>query len=137
MCIRDRYTTYTSKDRNKNVINLLLIHNEDKSKSHYVWIRRLSALLPSKTSHYSKYICCQCLTASYSTEERLNKHMDLCLKHESCRVELPHEEDYTDENGKLITANNIMKFKNYGNEFKHPFHVVADFESTLLKIDGK
>jgi hypothetical protein len=29
----------------------------------------------------------------------------------------------------------IMKFKNEGREFKHPFHVVADFESTLIKIN--
>ena len=28
-------------------------------------------------------------------------------------------------------------FKNHGNEFKHPFHVVADFESTLLKVNDK
>ena len=32
-------------------------------------------------------------------------------------------------------SNNIMKFSNEQNSFKHPFHVIADFESTLLKQD--
>ena len=32
--------------------------------------------------------------------------------------------------------NNIMKFKNFGNESKHPFHIVADFESTLESINN-
>ena len=32
---------------------------------------------------------------------------------------------------------NIMKFKNVCNEFKHPFHIVADFESTLKNVDIK
>jgi hypothetical protein len=29
---------------------------------------------------------------------------------------------------------NIQKFKNFNNEFLHPFHICADFESTLEKV---
>jgi hypothetical protein len=57
------------------------------------------------------------------------------MKQLTCQYELPHAEDIIDENGKVKKANNIMKFKNHGNDFKHPFHIVADFESTLLKIE--
>jgi alkyl hydroperoxide reductase subunit AhpC len=128
-------TFYTSRDRNKNVVNLLLIHDEEKS--HYVWIKNISSLLASNTTQHKKHICSQCLTASYDTELKLNKHMDLCMKHESCFVELPHAEEYTDDKGKIHPANNKMKFKNHGNAFKHPFHIVADFESTLLKVNDK
>jgi hypothetical protein len=32
---------------------------------------------------------------------------------------------------------NIMKFRNFNHEFMHPFHVVADFESTLKRIDNE
>ena len=32
-------------------------------------------------------------------------------------------------------SNNILKFKNTGKTFKHPFHVIADFESTLVKME--
>ena len=28
-----------------------------------------------------------------------------------------------------------MEFKNHGNKFHHPYHVIADFESTLVNID--
>jgi hypothetical protein len=87
------------------------------------------------TSKTSQHICSQCLTASYDSEEKLKRHYDLCMNHEACCVELPRAEDYVDENGKVKPANNIMKFKNHGNDFKHPFHIIADFESTLLKIE--
>ncbi len=30
---------------------------------------------------------------------------------------------------------NILKFIYHGRAFKHPFHVIADFESTLKKCD--
>ena len=131
----DIYPVYTSMLKNINVVNLLLIH--DETKSHYIWIKDLSRLLSSKTSHYKKHICSQCLTASYDSEAKLKVHMDMCLKHEACCVELPRSEDYVNEKGKLVKANNIMKFKNHGNDFMHPFHVIADFESTLLKVDDK
>jgi hypothetical protein len=61
--------------------------------------------------------------------------MKTCKEQLECRYEYPHAEDIIDEEtGKIKKANNIMMFKNHGNEFKHPFHVVADFESTLLKV---
>ena len=35
-----------------------------------------------------------------------------------------------------IEGKNIMKFKNNDNKCNHPFSVVADFESTLEKVDN-
>ena len=49
---------YTSMERNENEVTLLLIHEGEKS--HYVWVRHISALMASKTSHYKKHICTQC-----------------------------------------------------------------------------
>ena len=120
-------------DRNTNEVTLLLIHEGDKS--HYVWTKNISRLMASKTSHYKKHICVQCFGASFDSQIKLDKHLECCMKNEVCRVELPRAEDTIDENGKVLKANNIMKFKNDSNEFKHPFHIIADFESTLLKVE--
>ena len=57
----------TSRIKRKETINLLLIHNEDNS--HYVWIKDLSRLFHSKTTHHKKYICEYCLSASYEKVE--------------------------------------------------------------------
>jgi hypothetical protein len=117
-----------------NVVTLLLIHEGEKS--HYVWVKSESALFASKTSHYKKHVCLQCLTHSFDCQRKLDEHMEICKKQLECRYEYPHAEDRIDEEtGKIKKANNIMMFKNHGNEFKHPFHVVADFESTLLKVE--
>jgi hypothetical protein len=49
--------------------------------------------------------------------------MKLCpLKHKRCLIELPKE------------GQDIVKYINHCNEFKHPFDIEADFESTLLKV---
>lgn len=112
----------TSTIKRKEIINLLLIHNGENS--HYVLVRDLSRLCSSQTTKHKKYICELCLSASYEKEENLNKHKLICSKNEPCLCELPAE------------GKNIMKFKNFSNEFMHPFHVVADFESTLQTVNN-
>jgi hypothetical protein len=66
----------------------------------------------------------QCLEKVFATKEKLEAHTKKCLS--GCTLvdeELPKE------------GENIMKFKNNRNKFKHGFHVVADFESTLQEVD--
>ena len=58
------------------------------------------------------------------TKENLFKHIETCsTSYINCNEKLPEE------------GKNILQFKNYCNQFQHPFNVVADFESTLIKID--
>ena len=110
---------YNNFQRNKdNTVNLLLIYDGDKS--HYVWIKDLSRLASSKTCHTKKYICNTCFLC-FNSDKNLFNHLKYCGL-EKCNVELPKEGSTT-------------KFKNFGKEFMHPFHVVADFESTLEKVD--
>jgi hypothetical protein len=117
---------YNDLNRNKNVVNLLFIENENKTNSHYVWIRNLSRLCHSDTCHYTKYICTQCLSVSYPSKEKLEHHLKICMQNMPCHSVMPIE-------GK----NDIMKFKNDNHTFKHPFNLIADFESTLEKVDIK
>lgn len=110
---------YVSNTRNENILNLLYI--EQEGNGHYVIINNLNALRPD--THHTRHICPQCLSKSYNTRDKLDEHMKLCLKYDSQKVEFP-------EKGK-----NILQFNNKGNEFMHPFNIVADFESTLLKCE--
>jgi len=71
---------------------------------------------------HKMYWCRQCLTTAYSSQDDLNKHIEVCNKNEAVRCVLP------DDN------NNKLKFKNFGNSFNHPFCVFLDFESTLEQV---
>ena len=74
------------------------------------------------------YWCSHCLNVAYESQEKLNEHLKLCMNNEAIRAILP-EKNKTDKYGK---REDILKFKNYGNSFLHPFSVFLDFESTLI-----
>ena len=96
----------------------------DDKNSHYVWIKNINGLFSSKNTNKTKFVCNQCLCKSFSCEETLKAHIDLKLcqsfnvDRTNCIYELPK------------VGENIMKFTNINNEFKNPFNVIADFEST-------
>lgn len=110
---------YHSHIKNKNVCNLLL-HNE-----HYVWIKNLDRFDSSNVSKNSVYRCSLCLSARFPTKEKLEAHIIKCIGDNELipNVCLPTKEE-----------DKIKKFTNYNREFLHPFHIVADFESTLLEV---
>ena len=124
---QDFENLYTSNIYNENVVNLLLIKEGDKS--HYVWVNNINGLYASKTSHKTKFVCQQCLCKSFSSQEMLDKHIKnkLCQSFNADKQEsiciMPKE------------GENMMKFQNFNNEFMHPFHIIADFESTLKKVE--
>lgn len=124
-------TAYTSNHFNDNVVNLLLI--EDGDNNHYVWVKNVNGLYydPNNVanSHKTKFVCPQCLCPSFTSKDKLDMHIKFkrCQAfnkdQQHCEIEMPKE------------GENIMKFKNVNNEFMHPFHVVADFESTLRRVN--
>ena len=58
------------------------------------------------------------------TKENLFKHIETCsTSYINCNEKSPKE------------GKNILQFKNHCNKFEHPFNIVADFESTLIKVD--
>jgi hypothetical protein len=110
---------YHSSLKTKNVCNLLL-HNE-----HYVWIKNLDRFDASSTSKHSIYRCTLCMDYRFPTKEQLEKHIKKCIcdKGRNPSECLP-----------IKDKDNIKKFTNFNNEFLHPFHIVADFESTLEEV---
>ena len=103
-------------------INLMLTTNGEKT--HYSYVKRLSALLfdQSKNSN-SKHFCERCLHG-YTTEELLERHKPECkgLLKSPTRTEMPKE------------GENKMKFQNYNKQMKAPYVVYADFECLVKKI---
>ena len=63
----------------QNAIDLLLITNEEKQ--HYCWIKNFSRLLRSQATrhHGAIYFCKRCLD-HFSTPERLNNHLPICIE---------------------------------------------------------
>ena len=114
---------YKSNKHRKEVVNLLLVRGE--GKSHYVLINNLSRLFSSKIkNNHTKFHCPHCLVKCYDTMEKLNTHIEKCLEiDEVDRVKIDVICECPEE------GKNTLKFINSGRAFKHPFHVIADFES--------
>jgi hypothetical protein len=112
------YCKYNKQERNKNLVNLLLY------KSHYVWLKDFDRFDHSNTSDHSKYRCTQCFNIRFPTKEKLENHLKKCLAGDTT----------VDEELPTKGKDDIMKFRNNCNKLEHPFHVVADFESTLQEV---
>jgi hypothetical protein len=109
---------YSSIEKNKNLVNLLLY------KNHYCWLKNIDRFDACNiTQKCAIYRCLQCGTKRFDSKEKLDKHVELCvLGYQGVEEIMPQE------------GKNTLKFIHECNTFKHPFHVVADFESTLEKV---
>ena len=82
-------------------------------------MKSLSALLRGVTSkHVGDFYCINCFH-SYSTENKLKEHENLCKNHDYYYVEMPNED------------NKILKYNHEENFLKVPFIIYADFKSFL------
>lgn len=118
---------FKNKDKEKECMNLLLIEDDNENK-HFCLINNISRLtnVLAKDKKHKSYYCENCNIFVSSTIEALEKHQSLCNNNEQTHITLPTK-----------GVNDIMKFRNYQNEFKHPFSLFCDFESTLMKVDKK
>ena len=115
---------YNTNKRNDNVVNLLLY------KEHLMYIKDLGKLLRRYDNQVKMYHCSQCLSIAYDTQDKLNEHLNICMKHEAVKAKLPKKFEEGDKSRK-----DIITFRNIANTFNHPFFMTLDFESTLEKLD--
>ena len=109
---------YRSKFKGrKYVIDLLYVTLEDKK--HYCVIKDFNAYL--NQNHNKRYHCRNCITASYTTEKALEKHMKDCSKNKPFKYIMPEE-------------GSKCKFTNHHFKLKLPFVGYADFESINIKL---
>ena len=117
------YPIYVSKQKNKDILNLLLI-TEDENK-HYVLIKDFNRMMYNKTKHKEKkHFCMYCLQ-NFTTEQILLKRKDNCMvvnRKQARRMPKKVE--------------NILQFKNHQKQMPAPFVIYADFEAVTEKIQG-
>ena len=114
------------KDRERIIINLLLIADNDKK--HYVWIKDFSRLVSSAVSKDSHKLhwCYNCL-CHFTSETILIKHMESgCYNNPCAKIILPKKEDA------FIEYTEAMMKK----QLKVPFIIYADFEALTKNIDN-
>ena len=102
-------------------INLMLIKEEEKS--HYVYIKSMSALLYANNKGNHTHICPSCFK-SYRTVDDLKKHFSNGCFNFKEKVELPSEKD----------SKEYVQFNSCQKMLKKPFVIYADFESILEPI---
>ena len=111
---------YVSKKKYDDFMNLLMIH--EGNKSHYVYVSLdFNSLMFNASKHKDKkWFCMRCLQ-HFSSEIILEKHKDCLVVYGEQRVKLD---------------GGYFEFKNYANKMRVPFKIYVDFECILKKCDG-
>ena len=82
----------------------------------------LSRLLYGISSnHKGAFYCLNCFN-SYSSENKLKEHEEICNKHDSCRLIMPELDE------------KILKYNHGEKSLKGPFVIYLDLECLLIKI---
>ena len=91
-------------------------------KYHYLAVANLSGLLKGVSSnHKEDFYCLNCFN-SYTTENKLKEHEEICNKHDSCRMEMPEQV--------------ILKHNPGEKSLKAPFTIYLDLECILKKVQS-
>ena len=110
---------YQSKYNNKRKKQVILLMISDGKKYHYLALTNLSGLLKGILSnHKEDFYCLNCFN-SYTTENKLKEHEEICNKHDSCRMEMPEQV--------------ILKHNPGEKSLKVPFTIYLDLECILKK----
>ena len=111
---------YVSKKKYGDCMNLLMIHEGDKS--HYVYVKDFNRLMFNVNKHgEKKWFCMRCLQ-HFSCEIILEKHKSDCL--------------VVNGEQRVKLDGGYVEFKNYSNKMCVPFKIYADFECILKKCDN-
>ena len=122
------YPIYISKEKNEDVLNLLLITEDDEEKfpnNHYVLIKDFNRFMFNITKHKGKkHFCMHCLQ-HFTSERILNNHKENCIIINGTQgIEMPTKNE------------KILKFNGFKKKLPVPFVIYADFEAITEKIDS-
>ena len=110
---------YKSKYNNKRKKQVMLLMIGDGIKYHYLAVTNLSGLLQGNSANNREdFYCLNCFN-SYTTENKLKEHEEICNKHDSCRMEMPEQ---------LILKHNPEE-----KSLKAQFTIYRDLECILKK----
>ena len=93
----------------------------DGNKCHYLAVSNLFALLEGKVSnHHGDLYCLNCFN-SYTTENRLKEHEEICNNHDSCGIQMPK------------WFEKILKYNPGEKSLRAPFAIYLDLKCLLKK----
>ena len=119
--IRHAYKSKYNLNRENQVIILKITDGE---KGHSLAAKILSALFRGIAGNNNRYFYCLNFFKTYTTENKLKKHKNICQNHDYCYVEMPEE------------GNKILQYNQEEKSMKVPFIIYADLESLLEKINA-
>ena len=119
--IKHAYKSKYNLTRENQVILLMITDGE---KCHYLALKRLSALFRGITGNNHGDFYCLDFFQSYTTENKLKKHKEVCENHDYCYVEM--SEEYI----------KILKYNEGEKSIKIPFIIIADLECLLEKVNN-
>ena len=90
-------------------------------KQHYLAVTNLFALLEKKPSNHDGDLYCLNCFNSYTTENKLKEHEEICNNHDSYHIEMPKH------------AKKILKYVHGEKSLKAPFTIYLDLECLLKK----
>ena len=117
------YPIYTSKERNKDELNLLLLTKTNGK--HYILIKDFNTFMHNITKYNGrKYFCMDCLQ-HFTNERILNDHKENCILINGTQgIKMP------------TNYEKILKFNGFKKKLPVPFVIYADFEAITEKIDS-
>ena len=114
---------YKSKYNFEHENQVILLMITDGKKWHYLAVKSLSVLFRGITGNNNgDFYCLDCFQ-SYTTENKLKKHKNVCENHVYCYIEMPEEHS------------KILKYNHGEKSMKIPFTIYADLESLLEKMN--
>ena len=120
--IRHAYKSKYNLTRGNQVILLMITDGE---KWHYLAAKSLSVLFRTITGNNNGAFYCLNCFQSYTTENKLKKHKNVCEDHNYCYVEMPEE------------YNQILKYNEGEKSIRLPFIIIADLECLLEKMNTR
>ena len=111
---------YVSKKNFGDCMNLLMIHEYDKS--HYVYIKDFNRLMFNVNKHGEKKWFCMRRLQHFSSEIALERHKSDCL--------------VVNGEQRVKLDSGYVEFENYSNKVRVSFKIYADFECILKKCDN-
>ena len=121
-----------------NAINLLYFQNEDKTKSHFVWMKNLSRALSSLTKHNgATFTCVQCYT-KFLSREALISHDLKCLLGENPQIrDMPHCKKHETNTSKCSACKyaRTLQFSKYKAQQELPVIMICDTEAITQPLN--
>ena len=112
------YRSEYNNMRKKQVILLMISNGKNQ---HYLAVTNVSALLAKKSSNHDGYLHCLNCFNSYTTENNLKEHEEICNNHDNYHKEMPKQ------------AEKILKYIHREKSLKAPFAIYLDLEFLLKK----